>query len=44
MGEEVKETVADWLNELAADFCCEIVKLEQRLDKCLNFNGDYVEK
>jgi hypothetical protein len=40
-GEEVQETVTDWLNGPAADFYDEgIVKLVQRLDKCLNRNGD----
>jgi hypothetical protein len=30
-----------WLNGLAADFCDEgIAKLMQRLNKCLNRNGD----
>jgi hypothetical protein len=43
--EEVKETVTDWLNGLVADCYDEgIVKLVQRLDKCLNHNGDHVEK
>jgi hypothetical protein len=45
--DEVKETVSDWLNGLAADFYDEgIVKLVERLDKYLNHNGDYtyVEK
>jgi histone-lysine N-methyltransferase SETMAR len=43
-GEEVKETVMDWLNRPSANFCDEgIVKLVQRLDKCLNLNGDYAE-
>jgi hypothetical protein len=43
--EEVKETVTGWLNGLAADFYDEgTVKLVQLLDKCLNRNGDYVEK
>jgi hypothetical protein len=43
--EEVKETVIDWLNRLATDFYDEkIVKLVQGLDKCLNRNGDYVDK
>jgi hypothetical protein len=38
--EEVKEIVRDWLNALAADFYDDgIVKLEQRLNKCLNRNG-----
>jgi hypothetical protein len=40
----VKETVTDWLNGLAVDVYDEgIVKLVQRLDKCLNCNGDYIE-
>jgi histone-lysine N-methyltransferase SETMAR len=43
--EEMKETVKDWLNGLAADFHDEgIIKLVQHLDKCLNRSGDYVEK
>jgi hypothetical protein len=43
--EEAKETVTDWLHGLAADFYNEgIVKLVQRLDKCLTSNGDYIEK
>jgi hypothetical protein len=34
--EEVKDTVTDWLNGLAADFYDEgIVRLVQRLEKCL---------
>jgi hypothetical protein len=42
---QVIETIIDWWNCLAADFYDEgIVKLVQRLDKCLNRNGDYVEK
>jgi hypothetical protein len=37
---EAKETVADWLNGLAANFYDQgIVRLVQRLDKCLNLNG-----
>jgi histone-lysine N-methyltransferase SETMAR len=44
-GEEVKETVTDWLNGLAADFCDEgIVRVVQRLNKCQNHKGDYTEK
>jgi hypothetical protein len=40
-----KETVTDWLNGLAADFYDEgIVKLVQRVDKCLKSNVHYVEK
>jgi hypothetical protein len=43
--EEVKETITDWLNGLAAIFYEKgIVKLVQCLDKCLNRNGDYIEK
>jgi hypothetical protein len=43
--DEVKERVTEGLNELAADVRNEgIVKLVQRLDKCLNRNGNYVEK
>jgi hypothetical protein len=43
--DELKETVTDWLNWLAADFYDErIVKLVQHLDKCLDRDGDYVEK
>jgi hypothetical protein len=43
--EEVKETVMDGLDWLAVDFYDEgIIKLVQRLDKCLNCNGDYEEK
>jgi hypothetical protein len=42
--EEVKETVTDWLNGLAADLYDErIVEFVQRLDKCLNRNRDYVQ-
>jgi hypothetical protein len=42
--EEMKETVADWLNGLAADCYDEIIKLVQCVDKCLNRNGGYAEK
>jgi hypothetical protein len=43
--DEVKETVIDWLNGPAANFYDKgTVKLVQRLDKCLNHNGDYAEK
>jgi hypothetical protein len=43
--EKVKETFTDKLKGLSTDFCDNgIVKLVQRLDKCLNRNGDYVEK
>jgi hypothetical protein len=45
MDEEVKETVTNWLNGLAANFYVEgIVKLVQSFDKCLNRNWDYVDK
>jgi hypothetical protein len=41
--DEVKETVMDWLNGLAADSYDEgIIKLV-RLDTCLNHNVNYVE-
>jgi hypothetical protein len=37
----VVETVTDLLNELLADFNDErIIKLEQRVNKCHNCNGD----
>jgi hypothetical protein len=43
--EEVKETVADRLNGLAADFYDErVVKPVQHLNKCLHRNRDYVKK
>jgi hypothetical protein len=43
--EEVKETFTDWLNGLAAIFHDkESVKFLQHMDKCLNHNGNYVEK
>jgi histone-lysine N-methyltransferase SETMAR len=43
--EEVKKTVKDWFNGLAADFYnAGIQKLVARYDKCLNLHGDYVEK
>jgi hypothetical protein len=43
--DEVKEEVTRYLNVLAANFIYkEIQKLVQRLQKCLNRNGDYVEK
>jgi hypothetical protein len=42
--EEAKEAVADWLNGLATDVHDKgSVKLVQRLDKCLDCNGDYSE-
>jgi hypothetical protein len=41
--EEPQETITDWLNGLAADFCIwAIIKLVQRLDKLLNCNGDCI--
>jgi hypothetical protein len=43
--EEVKESVPDPLNGLAADFYDEgIVKFVLRVDKRLNRNGNYAEK
>jgi hypothetical protein len=43
--DEVKEEVTRYLNELAANFFdMAIQKLVQRLQKCLDRNGDYVEK
>jgi hypothetical protein len=43
--DEANETVTGWLNGLSADCYDEgIARLVQRLDKCLNWNGDYVEK
>jgi hypothetical protein len=43
--EEVEERATGGLNGLAAGFYDEgIVNLMQRLDKCLNHNGDYTEK
>jgi len=43
--EEVKTTVEDWLSSQAADFYDEgIQKLVERYDKCLNKQGNYVEK
>lgn len=43
--DEVKETVEDWLSSQAADFYdIGIKKLVERYDKCLNKNGNYVEK
>jgi hypothetical protein len=42
--EKVKSTATDWLHGLVADlYDKRIVKLVQHLDKCLNWNGDYVE-
>jgi hypothetical protein len=43
--EQVIQTIMNWSNGLAADLYDEgVVKLVQRLDKCLNCNGDYVQK
>lgn len=43
-GKEVK-TVKDWFNGLTADFYnAGIQKLVTQYDKCLNLQGDYVEK
>ena len=43
--DEVKEEVKHYLNELAASFYdTGILKLSQRLEKCIEHNGDYVEK
>jgi len=42
---ELHADVNLWLNLQAADFYREsIEKLVPRYDKCLNLNGDYVEK
>uniref|UniRef100_A0A1B6F3X3 Tc1-like transposase DDE domain-containing protein n=1 Tax=Cuerna arida TaxID=1464854 RepID=A0A1B6F3X3_9HEMI len=42
---ELQQEVTNWLKTQAADFYEEgIVKLIHRYDKCLNLNGDYVEK
>lgn len=43
--DEVKTVVMQWLTSQAADFYEEgIQKLVQRYDKCLNIDGNYVEK
>ena len=43
--EEVKDTVKEWLNGLAAEVYNEgIQNLITRCDKCLNVGGDCVEK
>jgi hypothetical protein len=43
--EEVKKTVKDWFNGLAADlYNTGTEKLVTRYDKCLNLHGGYVEK
>ena len=42
---KVKEEVKRYLNELPASFYdTGILKLPQRLEKCIERNGDYVEK
>jgi hypothetical protein len=42
--EEMKETVTNWLNGLAADFYDdEIIRFMQRLDKWLNRIADYLK-
>jgi hypothetical protein len=41
--DEVKKTVRDWFNGLAADFYAGTQKLVTRY-KCLNLRGDCVEK
>jgi [histone H3]-lysine36 N-dimethyltransferase SETMAR len=41
----LKEIVTNWFNGQAAEFFDEgIQKLVPRLNKCLDINGDYVEK
>jgi len=43
--DEVKEEVTRYLNGLAANFfVMGLQQLVQRLQKCLDRNGDYVEK
>jgi len=43
--DEVQTTVMQWLSNQAATFFDNgIQKLVPRYDKCLNFNGSYVEK
>lgn len=43
--DEVKEEVQRWLEEMAADFYnAGIIKLPERLQKCIDREGDYVEK
>lgn len=43
--DEVKEEVTRFLNGLPAEFCgTGILKLEHQLQKCLEKDGDYVEK
>ncbi|GBN76050.1 hypothetical protein AVEN_55394-1 [Araneus ventricosus] len=43
--EELENAVTIWLNELETEECdMGILKLVDRYDKCLNVEGDYVEK
>jgi len=43
--EELMDGVNNWLQHLAARFFVEgLQKLVSRYDKCLNVNGNYVEK
>ena len=43
--EDLQHAVVDWLNSQAAVWYEEgIIKLVSRYDKCLNVQGDYVEK
>ena len=43
--DDIKSAVTKWLNAQGTDFYrVDIEKLVPRLDKCLNKNGDYVEK
>lgn len=43
--EELKTAVVNWFNSQAANFYAEgLRKLVQRYEKCLELNGDYVEK
>jgi len=45
MNEELMDGVKDWLSSQPATFYdAGIVKLVSRYDKCLNSEGDYVEK
>jgi hypothetical protein len=45
MNEELMDGVKDWLSSQPATFYdAGIVKLMSRYDKCLNSEGDYVEK
>lgn len=43
--DNVKEEVLRWLNEQAATFYdAGILKLPERLEKCIERAGDYIEK